>query len=59
MTELRQLIEKAAKDGTTSLDLSNLRLKELPDEIDQLAHLKQLDLSDNQLFWVTFLVVIH
>jgi len=49
MTELLQLIEKAAKEGTTSLDFSNQGLTELPPELGQLTHLEGLDLSDNQL----------
>ncbi|WP_236507519.1 leucine-rich repeat domain-containing protein, partial [Tychonema sp. BBK16] len=47
--ELLQLINKAADEGSTELDLSGLGLKELPPEIGKLSNLTQLDLSHNQI----------
>ncbi len=47
--QLLKLIEQSAKAGTTSLDLSDSELTELPPEIGQLTHLTELDLSYNQL----------
>ncbi|MDZ8109997.1 MAG: COR domain-containing protein [Nostoc sp. DedQUE12a] len=47
--ELLQIIEQAAKEKATTLDLSNNQLSSLPPEICQLSSLKTLDLSNNQL----------
>ncbi|WP_448570208.1 COR domain-containing protein [Trichothermofontia sp.] len=47
--ELQQLIEKAAQEDATSLDLSWKRLTELPESIGKLTQLKKLNLSGNQL----------
>ncbi|MGA2914459.1 MAG: COR domain-containing protein [Sedimentisphaerales bacterium] len=45
-------IEKAAKEGATTLDLSHNDIKELPAEIWQLTKLTELNLSNNQLSWL-------
>ncbi|MBD2681091.1 MULTISPECIES: COR domain-containing protein [Nostoc] len=47
--ELLQIIEQAAKDKVTELDLSGKGLITLPAEIGQLTNLQTLNLSDNQL----------
>ena len=47
--ELLRIIEKAAKDERTELDLSNKGLTVLPPEIAQLTNLTELNLSSNQL----------
>jgi internalin A len=47
--ELLQIIEKAARDKKTTLDLRNNQLTRLPEAIAQLSNLRELDLSDNQL----------
>ncbi|WP_413199540.1 COR domain-containing protein [Nostoc piscinale] len=47
--ELLQIIEKAAKEKVTELDLSNKQLSSLPLEIGQLANLTRLYLGNNQL----------
>jgi Leucine-rich repeat (LRR) protein len=47
--ELLELIDRAARDGWTKLDLSNQGLSELPAGIGQLAQFQELDLSSNQL----------
>ncbi len=47
--ELLQIIEQAAKEGVTSLDLSGKELSALPPEITQLTNLKELFLDNNQL----------
>ncbi|WP_017720442.1 leucine-rich repeat domain-containing protein [Kamptonema formosum] len=47
--KLLQIIEQAAKDRVTSLDLSNNWLTKLPAEIGGLSKLTWLDLSGNQL----------
>jgi Leucine-rich repeat (LRR) protein len=47
--ELLDVIEKAAKDGVTSLNLSEKKLTTLPAEIGNLTHLTALDLYNNQL----------
>ncbi|MCK6628610.1 MAG: leucine-rich repeat domain-containing protein [Anaerolineae bacterium] len=47
--ELLQLIEQAARDKVTLLNLSSKGLTKLPPEIGQLTDLRVLDLSRNQL----------
>ncbi len=47
--ELLQLIDKAAVEGWTELDLHNKGLTELPSEIRQLSNLTTLELYGNQL----------
>ena len=47
--ELLEIINQAARDGRTNLDLSGKGISELPDEIGQLANLQILDLRNNQL----------
>ncbi|MBD2727395.1 leucine-rich repeat domain-containing protein [Nostoc sp. FACHB-892] len=47
--ELLQIIEPAAKDKVTKLDLSGKGLTRLPPEIGQLTNLQSLYLSNNQL----------
>ncbi|MEL6402643.1 MAG: leucine-rich repeat protein [Cyanobacteria bacterium J06626_4] len=47
--EAERCIEAACQEGATELNLSELKLTELPEEIASLAQLKALDLSDNQL----------
>ncbi|MEE9553496.1 MAG: COR domain-containing protein [candidate division Zixibacteria bacterium] len=47
--ELLQIIDKAAKDGLTELDLSNKEIIELPPEIGRLTTLRSLNLNYNQL----------
>jgi GTPase SAR1 family protein len=47
--ELLRIIEKAAEDKVTSLDLSRKRLTKLPPEIGQLSNLTELNLNSNQL----------
>jgi small GTP-binding protein len=44
--KLLKIIKQAAKDGVTTLDLSNMGLTELPPEIGQLSKLKRLILGD-------------
>ncbi|HKS43173.1 MAG TPA: COR domain-containing protein [Blastocatellia bacterium] len=44
-----ELIEQAAKDGRTQLDLSGNELTSVPPEIAKLTNLTGLSLSDNQL----------
>ncbi|MCP4570005.1 MAG: hypothetical protein GY841_20685 [FCB group bacterium] len=43
------MIEAAASEGATTLDLSDIGLTALPPEIGQLTHLKRLVLSENKL----------
>jgi len=43
--ELLRLIDQAAREGWTELDLSNQGLTELPSEIGSLTRLESLDLS--------------
>ncbi|WP_392481889.1 COR domain-containing protein [Nostoc sp. C110] len=47
--ELLQIIEQAARDKVTRLDLSRKGLTTLPPEIVQLTNLQRLDLGTNQL----------
>jgi small GTP-binding protein len=47
--ELLQIIEQAAKEGVTRLNLSGKELTVLPSEIGQLTKLTQLDLTNNRL----------
>ena len=47
--ELLQLIEKAALEGATELDLDGKGLTTLPPEIGQLSQLSELTLRDSQL----------
>ena len=47
--ELLEIIEEAAEDGRTELNLSDEKIKSLPAEIGQLTNLKELSLSGNQL----------
>ncbi|MBK1986750.1 leucine-rich repeat domain-containing protein [Sphaerospermopsis aphanizomenoides BCCUSP55] len=47
--ELLQVIEKAARDGVTKLDLRFNQLSSLPAEIGQLTNLKILRLRGNPL----------
>jgi internalin A len=47
--ELLQIIEKAARDKQTTLDLRNNQLTTLPEAIAQLSNLTVLYLSNNQL----------
>jgi internalin A len=42
-------IEKAARSGARSLDLSRLSLTSLPESLCQLTHLQSLDISENLL----------
>jgi len=47
--EVLAIIEQAAKDGRTALDLSGMGLAKLPEEIGQLTSLRELYLYHNQL----------
>ncbi|MFN6567249.1 COR domain-containing protein [Dendronalium sp. ChiSLP03b] len=47
--ELPQIIEQAARDKVTTLDLSGKGLTMLPAEIGQLSQLNELDLQNNKL----------
>lgn len=47
--ELLQIIEKAAREKATMLNLGNNQLSSLPPEISQLSNLTELYLSNNQL----------
>jgi Leucine-rich repeat (LRR) protein len=47
-----QLIEQAARDGRTELDLSGNELTSLPPEITELTNLTSLTLNDNRLMSV-------
>ncbi|MCT7993897.1 COR domain-containing protein [Laspinema olomoucense] len=47
--ELLQIIQQAAEDKVTSLDLSRKELTKLPPEIGQLSNLTELNLNSNQL----------
>ncbi len=48
-TEVLEIIEKAARDGRTELNLSNKDIESLPPDIGQLHNVATLNLSDNQL----------
>jgi len=47
--ELIALIEKAAREGSTDLDLSREGITQLPEQIGQLVNLESLDLEGNHL----------
>ncbi len=47
--QAEQRIKKARQEGAIKLDLSNMRLTEIPEAIASLTQLQNLDLSDNQL----------
>ena len=47
--ELLRIIEQAAEEGWTSLDLSNKGLTELPPEIGVLTNTRELHLKHNKL----------
>ena len=47
--ELLEVIERAARDRVTELDLSGQKIAALPPEIGQLANLEYLDLQNNQI----------
>ncbi|MDZ8089727.1 MAG: leucine-rich repeat domain-containing protein, partial [Nostoc sp. DedQUE12b] len=44
-----QRIEKARREGAIELNLSNIKLTEIPEAIASLTQLQQLNLSYNQL----------
>jgi len=48
-TEAQARIETARCDGATSLDLSGLRLRALPEAVLDLPGLRELNLSNNRL----------
>ena len=45
--ELLEIIERAAKDSSTIIDISNNQLSDLPAEIGKLVRLQALDISNN------------
>ncbi|MEQ9623860.1 hypothetical protein [Coleofasciculus chthonoplastes] len=45
--ELLEIIDKAAREGVTRLDLSGKGITEIPDCIGQLTNLQQLILGEN------------
>jgi len=47
--ELIETIEKAARERAKTLDLSEMRITELPDEIGELVNLNEFRLGHNQL----------
>ncbi len=47
--ELLRLIDRAADEQWTELDLAGMDLTELPPEIEKLTNLTNLDLSFNQI----------
>lgn len=47
--ELAAVIEKAKKDRSTTIKLSDVNLTELPDNIGELIDLTSLDISRNKL----------
>ena len=49
LQQAEERIEQARRDRDTELDLSRLRLTELPDSLGQLTQLQTLDVSNNQL----------
>ena len=50
--ELLRLIDRAADEGWTELDLSSLGLKELPIEIGKLVNIKKLNLAFNEITYL-------
>jgi len=47
--ELIKIIDKAAREGATTLDLSGKGITEIPECIGQLTNLQQLSFADNQI----------
>ncbi|MEH2023356.1 leucine-rich repeat protein [Nostoc sp.] len=47
--EAEQRIKKARQEGAIELDLSDMKLTEIPEAIASLTQLQELDLDDNQL----------
>jgi Leucine-rich repeat (LRR) protein len=52
--KLLQLIDQAAAEGWTELDLARAGVTELPPKIGQLSNLQQPDLRSNQLSTVAW-----
>ena len=47
--QAEERIERARREKATTLDLSGIRLTELPNSLGQLTQLQSLDVSGNQL----------